>query len=188
MCDESLVDENGEINDKQVDFICHNCGENITNNNEYCPKCGVKLNTDELIFNSNTKNKSYLKIILGIVIIITVILITTAIINYIQISNLKKELLQGWERVDGDKNSSILCVLDFSENEIDYRVETAYKWLDTKIATFEYKIISGNKIKVNRFGYDWETINIEFNEDKTMMKLSPALTSVDDNEYWFQFD
>lgn len=44
MCDESLVDENGEINDKQVDFICHNCGENITNNNEYCPKCGVKLN------------------------------------------------------------------------------------------------------------------------------------------------
>lgn len=42
MCDESLVDENGEINDKQVDFICHNCGENITNNNEYCPKCGVK--------------------------------------------------------------------------------------------------------------------------------------------------
>ena len=39
MCDESLVDENGEINDKQVDFICHNCCENITNNNEYCPKC-----------------------------------------------------------------------------------------------------------------------------------------------------
>ena len=56
MCDESLVDENGEINDKQVDFICHNCGENITNNNEYCTKCGVKLITDELIFNSNTKN------------------------------------------------------------------------------------------------------------------------------------
>ena len=36
-------------------------------------------------------------------------------------------------------------------NEIDYRVETGYKWIDTKIATFEYKVISGNKIKVNTF-------------------------------------
>ena len=52
-------------------------------------------------------------------------------------------------------------------NEIDYRVKTGYKWIDTKIATFEYKVISGNKIKVNRFGYGWETINIEL----TMIKL-----------------
>ena len=46
----------------------------------------------------------------------------------------------------------------------------------------------GNKIKVNRFGNNWETVEIEFNDDKTMMTVTPALTSVDDEEQWFHID
>ena len=80
-----------------------------------------------------------------------------------------------------------MCILDFSEDEIEYRVETGYFWLDTTIGTLEYKVIGGNTIKVKQYE-KWKKITVKFNDDKTMMTLTPALTNVDDKEEWFNFD
>ena len=55
-------------------------------------------------------------------------------------------------------------MLDFSEKEVEYRLETGYAWMDTSLATYDYKVISGNKIKVLRYGDDLETFSIEFND------------------------
>lgn len=110
------------------------------------------------------------------------------IVNAVQASNLKKELERDWYKVAGEEGSYILCVLDFSDDEIEYRLETGYAWMDTTVATYKYKVISGNKIKVLRYGDEWETIMVDLNEDKTVMEVSPALTSVDNTEIWINLD
>lgn len=90
-----------------------------------------------------------------------------------------------WQRVEGENGTYIICVLDFSEDEIEYRLETGYSWLDTTVDTYDYKVVSGNIIKVNIYGDEWETVTVEFSGDKDMITVSPALTSVDDEEVWF---
>lgn len=72
--------------------------------------------------------------------------------------------------------------------EVEYRLETGYAWMDTSLATYDYKVISGNKIKVLRYGDDWETFSIEFNDEKTIMITTPALTSTDAREVWVNLD
>lgn len=123
------------------------------------------------------KNKK--KVIIAIC-VVAGILAVFFIINTIQVFNLKKELKQEWSRTEG----SIRCILDFSDDEIEYSAKTSFTWMDTTFDVFNYKVISGNKIKV-QYGDIWRTITIEFNDTKTMMTAKPALTSVKDEEHWF---
>ena len=131
------------------------------------------------------KNKK--KIIIAAAAVVAAVLVFV-IVNAVQASNLKKELERDWCRVEGEEGAYILCVLDFSEDEIEYRLETGYAWMDTTVATYDYKVISGNKIKVLRYGDDWETIKVEFSDDKKAMVVSPSLTSTDNEEMWVNID
>ena len=189
-----LTNEQNEAQEtkvEQTNKVCPNCGEELLSDSVFCVKCGTKIEENQTIPENDNKisvlAKHKKKIISAVGVIITIFLVVF-IINSIQASNLKKQLMRDWEKVEGDNGSYILCILDFSDDEIEYRVETGYRWMDTTIATYEYKVVSGNKIKVNRFGNDWETVEVEFNDDKTMMTVTPALTSVDDEEQWFHLD
>lgn len=171
--------------------ICPKCGEKLPCDSVFCVKCGARIEADTFNgeglkntsgFAKNQKKKAGIALaaVIGILAIFF-------IVNSIQAANLKKELMRDWSTVEGDDGAYILCILDFSDDEIKYRVETGYAWMDTTLATYDYKVISRNKIKVLRYG-DWKTINIEFNDDKTMMIVEPALTSIDNREYWFNLD
>lgn len=171
---------------------CPNCGEKLPSDSSFCVKCGTKIDGDIPSIEQTSKTPSFFeknkkKIIIGVVVVVA-ILVVLFIINFVQASNLKKELERDWYRVEGDDSAYILCILDFSDDEVEYRLETGYAWLDTTVATYDYKVISGNKIKVLRYGDDWETITVEFNDDKTVMTVSPALTSVDKTEIWVNLD
>lgn len=172
--------------------ICPNCGEKLPSDSSFCVKCGTKIDGEIQGVEQSSKAPSFFeknkkKIGLGVIAVVAVALIFF-IVNAVQASNLKKELMRDWQTVEGEDGSYILCILDFSEDEIEYKLETGYAWMDMTVDTYDYKVISGNKIKVNMYGDDWETVTVEFNEDKTMMTVSPALTSVDDEEQWFNFD
>lgn len=183
--------ETQETHEEQENKVCPNCGEELLSDSVFCVKCGTKIEENQTTPENDSKISflaKHKKKIFSIVGAIVAVFLIVFIVNSIQAANLKKQLLRGWENVEGEKGSYIICVLDFSDDEIEYRVETGYKWMDTTIATYDYKVVSGNKIKVNRFGNDWETIEIEFNDDKTMMTVTPALTSVDDEEQWFHID
>ena len=79
-------------------------------------------------------------------------------------------------------------VLEFSDDEVEYRLETAYSWLNSTVFSEKYKVISGNKIKVQMFGTNWKTYTVDFSDDKSVMTVSPALTSTDASENWFYLD
>lgn len=193
MSEEMMVpNEGNEIQECISQKVCPNCGEKLPLDSAFCIKCGTKIEENLSSNNEVSEEKSFVKthkkkIVLFFSVILG-ILVIAFIINSVQASVLKNELMRDWQTVEGDDGSYILCILDFSDEEIEYRVETGFAWIDTTIATYEYKVQRGNKIKVKRFGDEWETFEIEFNDEKTMMTVSPALTSADDYEFWFHLD
>ena len=177
-------------------MFCMKCGEALPDDSKICPLCGADLGADsqqavvyasqketENIENDTPKkklSKGTLCILGGVAILAAIVMVVLSV----QKGNLKKELQKEWWDTDG----TILKVLEFSDDEVEYRLETGYSWMNTTLFTEEYKVISGNKIKVQMFGDDWETYTIEFNDDKTIMTISPAMTSTDDSENWYYLD
>lgn len=139
------------------------------------PNSGNMLNMQM----SNKANKTKKLWIFLLLIPIAALVIFLIIFN-IGKMNLKNLLLKDWSRVEGEGSSLYVLELDFSNNEFDYN----FKGIFTKdtIATFQYKVISPNSIKINGRN---EVYKIEFNKDKTMMTVKPAITSTDSFEYWF---
>lgn len=173
----------GELLEK----FCPKCGEKLPNASSFCTKCGTKI--DELKkkeVKPNFLNKYKRKIVIGICGIVGIFVICF-IVHSIQVSNLKKELLRDWYKVEGEGSSAIICVLDFSDKKVEYKLETGYSWMDTSVATYEYKVISKNRVKIKQYG-EWETITVKFNDDKSVMTVSPAITSIDDTEIWVNAD
>lgn len=181
----SNMDGEGEfVMENEKGKICPNCGEVLPSDSSFCVKCGMKIEDNQQLKLKKENAKKKIGIIIGIVLLFVIV---SCAINTVRISNLKKELMRGWNNVEGENGAYILCILDVSEDKIKYRIETGYSWLDTTIGTYEYKPINGNKIKVKQYG-EWRKITVKFNDEKNIMTLTPALTSVDDKEEWFNLD
>lgn len=183
-------------------IFCPKCGEAIPDKSEVCPKCGVDLKsgndsqavvyasqlTVESMSSSNQpQTKSLSKIPKPVIIVIVAVVIAAVIfliLHEIGKANLKKELLRDWMDLD----DSIIKVLDFSDDKVEYRLETGYSWMDTTIGKYDYKVVNSDTIKIKIFGDKYETYKIEFNDDRNMITVTPAITSIDSTEHWFNFD
>ncbi len=180
-------------------MFCTKCGKAIPDGSSACPICQANLsekseNEQAIVYSSAKMNdmaierkitkRKISKKVIWIISIIFAVLAVLFTVNEIQKSHLKNELLRDWKDVD----DSIIKVLDFSNDEVEYKLETGYSWMDSTLGTYDYKIISGNKIKIKRFGKDYDTFTIEFNDDKSMITVTPAITSTDASETWFNFD
>lgn len=180
-------------------MFCLKCGEAIPDNSRICPKCGAELITNEsdndqaVVYASqnaemsdvteNTQKKTRKKLIVSCVAAICVIAIFF-IVRETGKANLRKDLVKEWCAT----SDSIIKVLDISEDEIEYRLETGYRWMDTTLGTYEWKVVSRNKIEMKHSGGSSETYTIELNEDKDVLRISPAVTSTDSSETWFYID
>lgn len=71
---------------------------------------------------------------------------------------------------------------------MQYRLETGYRWMDTTLDTYDWKVVSGNKTKIKRSGNKYKTYTIKLNDDKDVLKISPAITSTDSSETWYHVD
>lgn len=184
-------------------MFCSKCGEVIPEGSKICPKCGETVeaaaNGEQAVIYasqsefsqtpaSGEKKKSRKGVVAIVIAIAAALAVIFFIVNSIQAFNLKKELLRDWMDISGEDGSYIIKVLDFSDDEVEYRLETGYSWLDSTLGTYDYKVVSGSKIKIKRFGDDYETFQIEFNDEKSMMIVTPAITSTDDSEHWFNLD
>lgn len=181
-------------------IFCPKCGEAIPEDSITCPKCGTNMSSknDEpaIIYASQKKTEESAtgdskkiptlskkqKSIAAVVILLIAYFIVS---NEIGKANLKKELLRDWEAPE----SSVMRVLDFSDDKIEYSVETGISWLNTTIAKMDYKVTSRKTIKVDMIGNGkYTTHTISFNANKTKMVVKPALTSVESEEEWYNFD
>ncbi|WP_031555494.1 zinc ribbon domain-containing protein [Lachnospira multipara] len=182
--------------------FCSKCGEVIPDDSVTCPKCGIVIKEQEehaVIYASqeknsaetvitNNKKKINKKTKIAIFVIIGIALlsvITFFSINEIGKASLKKQLLRDWMDID---DSLVKKVLDFSDDKVEYRLETVYSIYNSSLGTFEYKVISKDKIKIKLTDDKYITYTIKFNDDKSMMKVTPAITSTDPEEQWFNLD
>ena len=162
-------------------MYCSKCGNLVESGNSFCNKCGNHINTDPHD-NKNKVNISFLKkkkFIIPITIILTGVIIYLIVFN-IGKNNLSKKLLGEWRRIESDDITYIL-ELDFDESTIQYNFISTY--LNSEITTFNYKVISPNKIKIGD-----EIIKIEFNEELSTMTVTPSITDDNEEEYWIHFD
>lgn len=170
-------------------MFCVKCGEAIPDGSEVCPKCGANPRETEpaVVYASQGSDPAPKKmnkktaLIIGICACVVAVFL---IVSSTGKASLKKALEKDWYALDG----SLIQVLDIDDDEIVYRLETGYSWLDTTVATYDWKPISRNKIKVNRVSGVDETFTIEMNDDKTIFTVTPALTSLDDSETWYHLD
>lgn len=179
-------------------MFCLKCGEAIPDGSSVCPHCGANLIEEEkeqaIVYASqkepegvSEQARTHKKLPKGVLVSIVTIVCVIAIvfiINGINQANLKKALVKEWYDVDG----SIIKVLDIDDNEMEYRLETGYRWMDTSLGTYDWKPVSGNKIKIKRVGDKYETFTVELNDDKDVLKISPAITSTDSSETWYYLD
>lgn len=97
---------------------------------------------------------------------------------------LKKQLLRDWYYADETSyGTSYMLELDFSDDSVEYNFVSVY--LTQTIATMDYKVVAPNKISYGT--YD-RVVTVSFNSDKTMMTFTPAMTSTDSSENWFNLD
>lgn len=184
-------------------MFCLECGEAIPDGSVTCPKCGAVIKKDiesisdgqavvyasqniteeETAPKTSFSKKLSKQVCIGIAAVIGVIAIFF-IVNAVNKANLKKALVKEWYDTEG----SILKVLDIEDGKMEYRLETGYSWMDTSLATYDWKPAGKNKIKIKMFGDKYKTYTIEFNDDKDSFKISPAITSVDDYERWYHID
>lgn len=93
-------------------------------------------------------------------------------------ADLHRQLMRGWSRVEESRDSYYDLVLDFSEDTLDYRFESFY--INETIRSYDYTVVSPSKVEI-----DGTTYTIEFNDEKSMMTMTPSLTSVGSSENWF---
>lgn len=178
-------------------MFCLKCGEAIPDGSTVCPQCGAELAADNdnqtVVYASQREpsistmpkpTKRLPKKLLYCIIAVVCIVIAVFAVNEVTKANLKKTLIKEWY----DVNDSIIKVLDVGEDNMEYRLETGYSWMDTSLGNYEWKPISGNKIKIKRFNDKYETYTIEFNDDKDVLTISPAITSADSSETWYHID
>ncbi|MBE6704091.1 MAG: hypothetical protein E7583_02400 [Ruminococcaceae bacterium] len=101
---------------------------------------------------------------------------------------LRKELMRDWEAAETTEGVSIIWVLDFSEDKVAYRAVTGYSTLDRTLAEYDYKVTGANSFGINRFGNEWEQINVYFSEDGAVMFISPSFTDGENAAVWFATD
>jgi hypothetical protein len=128
------------------------------------------------------KNKR--RIIITLILVVIIPSIAFLVANEIGKSSLEKELLRGWTNIEYGDKTYIKNILDFDGSRIEYRVELAMSFLNSTIMHYDYKVVCWNKIKTN----EYRVHSITFNSDKTIMTVTPAITSVEDSEVWHNAD
>ncbi len=153
---------------------CNECGKELSDKAEICPNCGTKI----------IQNNSKKTIMIAIIFIFILILISIIGYLYIGKQELKKTLLKDWQRVEkGSSGVYYTLELDFSETTIKYNFNSIYSWMDSTIKKYNYIIINSHQIEIDNKKYE-----IEFNNDKSMMTITPSLTDSKTSENWFNHD
>lgn len=124
----------------------------------------------------------------GLIVGIAIAVVVAIIVGIIGIAvaesekeSLQTQLLRDWSRVEYENNVYYTLELDFSSSTIEYNFDSYY--VDEQLAFYTYDVVSGNQIEV-----DGITYTITFNTDKTMMTITPALTSSAYSENWFHLE
>lgn len=164
-------------------MYCSACGTALPDDSEFCTNCGAKILRAVPASESEAKPRGTKKNIAIIAACAVLVVGVWLIVNQARKANLREQLMRDWSRVENSNGTYYTLELDFSDDSIEYNFDSYF--IDRTIETYSYEVISGNRIRID----DRDTLyTIEFNDDKTMMTITPAITSSDASENWFHHD
>lgn len=166
-------------------MICPNCQANIADDSTFCTECGIQtrptspsdtpVDTDQLAGDDNEGRK---KLVNALCVVVGLAFLIFAFIVMQSIS--VRNALQGeWHRADDN-----YVVLEFDDDDIEYRFESIYYYLNTTFFNGKFKVVSPHKIKIDRSGRGYKNYRIEMRNGNFVIR--PALTSTDYSEVWFK--
>ena len=170
-----------------MDIYCTKCGNEIPEGSKFCLSCGETVGSAAVPAKKNGK-----KTVIIIVAIVLALAIIGGIIAGVAVTVSKKKGIEelsrklttiDWSRVEVGENDTYYTLrLDFNGSTIDYDFDSFY--IDERIMTYNYEVISANQIKVEEMGI----ITIEFSDDMFVMTMTPALTRSSSSEFWYNHD
>ena len=182
-------------------MFCRKCGEQLPDGASICPVCNQPVMMPEAPLQhecavemgqqgqAQPGPKSGKKLAVMLSAAMALCLVAVLIVFGIQTSQkakLQEELLRGWSRVEqGNSGTYYELELDFGKKSVDYNFHSNLAWLDTTIATFDYRVVSGSKIEILDYHKEFE---IEINKERTCIKITPSLTDSNAYEFWYHFD
>lgn len=95
----------------------------------------------------------------------------------------QQKLEQNWSRVEGEDDFYYTLGLDIEDGNIHYYMEGYFEVYD--ISDIEYRVTTPGSIEVDYGGGTTETIEVEFNDEGSMMTFRPSLTDSSSVEHWF---
>lgn len=168
-------------------MYCTKCGSEVAENAKFCLNCGEPVGTAAVPAKQGGR-----KTVIIVVAIVLAVAIIAGVIAGVAVTVSRKKGIEeltrklttiDWSRVEVGENETYYTLrLDFNKDTIDYDFDSFY--IDENIAVYDYEVISGNQIKVNGV----EVITIEFSDDMFVMTMTPALTSIDSSEFWYNHE
>lgn len=121
------------------------------------------------------------KTVFAVIFAFIFILVASAIVIFlIGKSNTKESIIKDWSRTEISelKITTVDYTLKITEDKIIYGKKTLLS--EDTINTYSYEVTSPGKITVAGREY-----KVDINKDKTMLTISPGLTSGKDSENWY---
>lgn len=175
---------------------CPDCGTYLPDHFNFCYKCGAKKPKEgegDLLKNQvgfqaalpAQRKPELSRLSAARRYIMVLILIGFAFYYGFQFmgkETLKNQLLKDWQTTSIENGLLFTSILDFRVAEVDYNFKSLLS--EGNIARMDYRIVSPHEIDVDQSG-TFYTYQIEFNEEKTMMTITPGLTSGEEFERWY---
>lgn len=167
-------------------MYCKNCGAEIAEESKYCSNCGKIVSENTLSPRCNKRKKMALTLIITICCIVLLVIAIILSVNLIGKNNLQKKLMGNWYRYGPENDLSYTLELHISKDEITYRMKSG-SWLNDTISIREYRVVSSDSIEITyeKSGNKY-IIRIVFNDNNTIMTMTPSYTGLDSSESWFK--
>ncbi len=193
-------------------MYCIYCGQEIKNDSQFCKHCGKKIMEEPVQIQEQAQPEQESNKLLWLKVLIPVIaiLLTGALILGISPlfvpdatpsfsetpqttptptatpaptlspQDLREQLSKSWSKAEHVGGYTFNYELKFSSDGVScnyYYLEKLYG-----LTGFDYEIISGNQIQRH---YPDKVYTITFNEEKTVMTISPAISNAEKSENWY---
>jgi len=198
-------------------MFCKNCGNQIDDTAAFCPNCGTKNEgtaapeapayeapaapaPEAPAYEAPVapeapapKKKGFKKWLLAIIIPAAVIVIALILILCFAgggKGQLQDELMEGgtWIRAD-EEYDALLLELTFSEDTIEYAASGIYVDLREVVAEIPYEVVDEDTILLTEWDREVDvTVEYDPSDGTRTLTCTPALTSTDSIEWWFQFE
>lgn len=176
-------------------MYCKNCGAEIPEGESICAKCRTEESGLNTPMDSDTSPSKFIKetteimgykvpkVVIIAIVVVVILVIAAVVVTSAQKAKLNDLLERTWVSVE----DSIILVLEFDGEQVEYRLESTFSFLDQTLYVYDYEVMWGNKYKVNWNG-EWKNYTVDYEKGDNSIKIIPSMISSDPYDIWIDYE